>query len=299
MVADAVGADGRVILTDFSPEMVEAARRNGEARGAGNVEYRVLDAEKMDLEDDCVDGATCRWGYMLMADPGAALKETRRVVRDGGPLAFAVWTSPDRNPWVAFPGMTLVQRASCRRPDPDAPGMFALGDQAASASSSRRAGFGDPEVEEIRFEFRYPDEDYFWETLVRLAGGVSTAIAELDDDEREAARVAVVDAMADFRQDDGSYAVPRPAGACSRAELRSPRPSQGRPHVSEHSEERDPAAQGEQNEEKQLLEDIDPTDEESSDVKGGIRAMSLSTRLPLKGIGDLTAAPIKPIGPLQ
>ena len=31
MVADAVGADGRVILTDFSPEMVEAARRNGEA----------------------------------------------------------------------------------------------------------------------------------------------------------------------------------------------------------------------------------------------------------------------------
>ena len=86
--------------------------------------------------------------------------------------------------------------------------MFALGDQARIRELVTAAGFGDPEVEEIAFEFRYPDEDYFWETLVRLAGGVSTAIAELDEDEREAARVAVVDAMADFRQDDGSYAVP-------------------------------------------------------------------------------------------
>jgi hypothetical protein len=40
--------------------------------------------------------------------------------------------------------------------------------------------------------------------------------------------------------------------------------------VTEHSEERDPAAEGEQDE-KELLEDIDPADEESSDVRGGAR----------------------------
>ena len=90
--------------------MVEAARRNGEARGLGNVEYRVLDAERMDLDDDSVDGVLSPWGYMLMADPAAALSETRRVLRDGGTLAFAVWQTPDRNPWAAVPGMTLVQR---------------------------------------------------------------------------------------------------------------------------------------------------------------------------------------------
>ena len=50
-----------------------------------------MDAEKMDLEDDSVDGVICRWGYMLMADPAAALAETRRVLRDGGRLAFSVW----------------------------------------------------------------------------------------------------------------------------------------------------------------------------------------------------------------
>jgi hypothetical protein len=40
--------------------------------------------------------------------------------------------------------------------------------------------------------------------------------------------------------------------------------------VTEHPEE--PAREGEQEEEKRLLEDIDPTDEESTDVKGGARA---------------------------
>src|SRR4051812_19921792 len=128
LVAERVGGDGRVISTDFAPEMVDVARRVGEARGLTNVEHRVLDAERMDLEDDSVDGVVSRWGYMLMADPGAALEQTRRVLRDGGRLAFAVWMTPDRNPWAAVPGMTLVQRGHMPPPEPGAPGIFALGD---------------------------------------------------------------------------------------------------------------------------------------------------------------------------
>ena len=102
--AERVGPQGRVISTDFSPEMVDVARRFGEAHGLTNVEYRVLDAESMDLDDDSVDGVVCRFGYMLMADPAAALKETRRVLRDGGPLAFAVWRPPTATPGRPSPG---------------------------------------------------------------------------------------------------------------------------------------------------------------------------------------------------
>ncbi len=105
-----VGDEGGVICTDFSPEMIEAARRNGAARGLENVEYRVLDAENMDLADDSVDGVVSRWSYMLMADPAAALSETNRVLRDDGTLAFAVWQGPERNQWASLPAMTLVQR---------------------------------------------------------------------------------------------------------------------------------------------------------------------------------------------
>jgi ubiquinone/menaquinone biosynthesis C-methylase UbiE len=71
--------------------MVAAARRESERLGLANVEHREMDAERMDLDDDSVDGVLCRWGYMLMSDPATALAETRRVLRDGGRLSLSVW----------------------------------------------------------------------------------------------------------------------------------------------------------------------------------------------------------------
>ena len=207
-VAGRVGDSGRVISTDFAPEMVNVARRLGEARGLGNVEYRVLDAERMDLKDDSVDAVVCRWGYMLMADPAVALKETRRVLREGGPLAFAVWAPPDRNPWAAVPAMTLVQQGRMPPPEPGGPGIFALGDPDRVRALVRGAGFEEPGLEEIAFDFRYADSDDLWDSLVRLAGPIAGAIEELSDDERQATRAAIVENMAPYRNEDGSYKAP-------------------------------------------------------------------------------------------
>src|SRR5918992_4998868 len=51
-----VGESGRVIITDFAPGMIAAARRRAQEVGARNAEGRGLDAERMDLERDSVDG---------------------------------------------------------------------------------------------------------------------------------------------------------------------------------------------------------------------------------------------------
>ena len=213
-VAERVGEEGRVISTDFAPEMLDIARRQGEARGIGNVEYRVLDAENMDLDDDSVDAVVCRWGYMLMADPAAAFRETRRVLRDGGPLAFAVWRTAERNPWASVPAMTLVQLGHVPPPEPGAPGIFALGEPARISELVTGAGFGEPEREEIAFEFRYADFDELWDTLIRLSpiGGV---IDELPADEREGTREAIMQNVAPYRNDDGSYTAPAATWAVS------------------------------------------------------------------------------------
>jgi ubiquinone/menaquinone biosynthesis C-methylase UbiE len=208
LVAERVGDEGRVISTDFAPEMVDVARRQSEARGLNNVEHRELDAERMDLEDDSVDGVVCRWGYMLMADPAAALKETRRVLRDGGPLAFAVWCTPDRNPWAAVPGMTLVQRGHMPPPEPGAPGIFAMGEPDRIRELVTGAGFGEPDLEEIEFEFRYADFDDAWDTLVRIAGPLARVINALPDDERQATREAIRQNLESYRDEEGSYAAP-------------------------------------------------------------------------------------------
>ncbi len=54
--AEALGERGRLITTDLSPAMVDAARRRGEELGLSNVSYEVMDAERLTLETDSVDG---------------------------------------------------------------------------------------------------------------------------------------------------------------------------------------------------------------------------------------------------
>jgi ubiquinone/menaquinone biosynthesis C-methylase UbiE len=204
--AERVGDEGGVICTDFAPEMIEAARRNGQARGLENVEYRVLDAEKMDLRDDSVDGVVSRWSYMLMADPAAALSETRRVLRDGGTLGFVVWQTPDRNPWAAMPGMTLVQRGHMPPPEPGAPGIFALGEQDRLREVVTGAGFDDPEIKELTFVWSYAADD-LWDTLTKLAGPLAKVINALPEDEKAATRSAIEESLEQYRDGD-ELAVP-------------------------------------------------------------------------------------------
>jgi SAM-dependent methyltransferase len=210
-LAERVGADGRVLSTDFAPAMLDVARGFGAARGLTNVEYRVIDAERMELADDSVDGVACRFGFMLMADPGAALGESRRVLRSGGTLTFAVWAPPDRNLWAAVPAMTLVQRGHMPPPEPGGPSMFAMADPNRIGELVTGAGFDEPTVEEIAFDFRYSDFDDVWDALVRLAGPLARAVNALPDDERRATRDAIQAGLEPYRGDGGAYVVPAAA----------------------------------------------------------------------------------------
>src|SRR5919204_740106 len=191
LVASRIGDGGRLISTDFSPSMLEAARREGRRRGLDNVEYRVLDAEDMDLDDSSVDRVVCRWGYMLMADPAAALAETRRVLKDGGRLAFAVWAAPQENPWASIPGMALVQRGHLPAPEPGAPGIFSMADPDRIRELVTGAGFGDPEIEQVKVSWPVSADDHWKVMVMKLSGPLANAIGRLDEDEREGIRSEV------------------------------------------------------------------------------------------------------------
>ena len=126
--------------------MVEGARARAAELGLANVEFRVLDAEWIDLQLASVDAVLCRWGYMLMVDPAAALRETRRVLRTGGRLALAVWDASQRNPWAQLPdARASSSAASPRRPPAPADARRAVlrsGRRLASACWSRAARGG-------------------------------------------------------------------------------------------------------------------------------------------------------------
>jgi ubiquinone/menaquinone biosynthesis C-methylase UbiE len=201
--ARAVGPAGRVISTDFAPEMVAAARRESERLGLTNVEHRAMDAEHMDLDDDSVDGVLCRWGYMLMADPAKALAETRRVLRPGGRVALSVWGPAEHNPWATVPARALAAHTGAPPPNPHDPGIFAMADPERARSLLRGAGFAEPRLDEVEVRWRFESFADYWRYVTELAGGIAVLLQAMPEADREAVRLLLEQAAADFRVGGG------------------------------------------------------------------------------------------------
>jgi SAM-dependent methyltransferase len=208
--APLLGSTGRLILTDFAPAMIEAARRRGAELGLANVEYRVMDAERVDLPDASVDGVICRWGYMLMADPAAALAETRRVLRRGGRLCFSVFASAERNPWAAMPARVLIEGGHMAPSAPEAPGILALANPDRIKGLLADAGFGLPRIEEVPIVWSFESADEYWSFLREIAGALAAVIATLPEDAQRTVELTMKDRLRPYRR-DGGYALP---GAC-------------------------------------------------------------------------------------
>jgi len=200
--AAGVGPDGLVIAADFSPAMVEGMTRRAAALGIRNVDVRVLDAERMDLPDGAVDAVLCRWGYMLMGDPAAAVAESRRVLRPGGRLACAVFAGPEQNPWAALPMRVLVERGHVTAAERAGPGILALADRDRLTGLFTAAGFTSTGIEDVPFEWSFHDLDDYWAFLADAAGAIAMVIARLEAGERALVRDVVAERIAPFR--DGS-----------------------------------------------------------------------------------------------
>lgn len=204
LAAHRVGASGSVIETDFAPQMVEVARRRVSELGLDNVETRALDAERMDLDEDSVDGIVCRWGFMLMLDPMKALKECRRVLRDGRRLTFSVWGTPDKNPWVTVTGMTMMQLGYQPGGDPFGPGgMFSMAEHDAIRSMLGEAGFAHVEIEEMAVDWTYASFDAAWAFMTQVAGAIASVVKELPPDKVEEVRSALEKNVETFRTGPG------------------------------------------------------------------------------------------------
>jgi SAM-dependent methyltransferase len=206
-LAPLLGDSGRLITSDFSAAMLDIARRRGEELGLTNVDFRELDAEDLDLEDNSVDGVICRWGYMLMPNPATALAETRRVLRPDGRLAFTVWASGDRNPWITIAGRILVAHGHMPPPQPGEPGMFVLGNKDELRALVEGAGFADVQTDEVPVRTDYRDADEYVRRSNEMGGMFSRAWAAASKDDREAMTEEIQEAFEPFAV-DGGYGLP-------------------------------------------------------------------------------------------
>jgi SAM-dependent methyltransferase len=92
----------RVTGVDVTPAMIELARAEAGAAGLANVEFRLGDVARLDLPDDGVDGALCRFAFHHIPVPGRVLAEMARVVRPGGWVVVSDHVSDERTDLAAW-----------------------------------------------------------------------------------------------------------------------------------------------------------------------------------------------------
>ena len=201
---------GALICSDQAPAMIDRAREHARelALDERAIEFRELNGEWIDLEVASVDRVLCRWGYMLMADPAAALRETRRVLRSGGRVALAVWDAREHNPWSAVPGQVLLEHGLGEPFDPRAPGPFALHDVERLRGMLEEAGFAEIAIDDVEIVRSAPSFAEWWAIQLDLSVGTRTALAGAGEEQARAVEAEVAARFAPYTGADGRLAVP-------------------------------------------------------------------------------------------
>lgn len=83
------GPSGKVIGVDFTPAMLERARRNADKLGYNNVEFREGDIEHLPVSDDTVDVVVSNCVLNLVPNKRQVFHEIRRVLRAGGHFSIS------------------------------------------------------------------------------------------------------------------------------------------------------------------------------------------------------------------
>ena len=83
------GATGKVIGIDFTSAMIEKARKNAEARGFNNVEFRQGDIEQMPITSNVADVVVSNCVLNLVPNKHAVFQEIYRVLKPGAHFSIS------------------------------------------------------------------------------------------------------------------------------------------------------------------------------------------------------------------
>ncbi|HEY7572362.1 MAG TPA: methyltransferase domain-containing protein [Nitrososphaeraceae archaeon] len=156
------GNRGHVLATDISSEMLTIAKQRAAELGLQDIiEFKVADAEMLELSDSSFDAVLCRWGLMFMPNLNTALVRIYQTLVPGGRFVFAVWAEASKVPFISFPMNIVMRELHIPSPPPGIPGPFALADISILQHALSNAGYTSIHFERLNVTFEFATvEDY-------------------------------------------------------------------------------------------------------------------------------------------
>lgn len=164
--ARAVGPAGFVVATDLVPEWDDQVAETCARAGVTNVEFKAMGAESLDLPDGACDVVVSQFALMFVPQPSAALREMRRVLRDGGRLGIAVWSTLDKVEHHAVGRRVTTAYIPPLPPEQRMPTPMELGEPGLIEHLVAEAGFRAVVVSHQTLETSYESADAYWRHLL-------------------------------------------------------------------------------------------------------------------------------------
>lgn len=206
--ASRVGPAGRVVATDISSRMLDFARARATSLGLTNVEFREVDAERLDFPDRSFDVVLCRWGITSLPSPANTMVAIRRMLAPGGSFATAVWEAGSRGRPLASLASAVAREMfdspSTPQEDPAVPGSAGK----ALEEALVHAGFRHVHVEEMTLALGFPTAGHCIQYLMDVSPDLAALLSVRSSGEQAAFRRIVANRLGQFVTTDGSIRIP-------------------------------------------------------------------------------------------
>ncbi len=213
-LANAVAPDGEAVGIDASQRFIAASREEAAAEGVENVRYEVADVEAGIPESvgTGFDRVFARMGTMFFANPVAAMRRIRAVMKPGGLLTMVVWRQKADNVFM-YDAEQITERFLTHPDMTDeptcGPGPFSMANADTTSGIMVAAGFED--VTLTRSDSAMWQGDTIEDALdLVMAIGPAGELIRVNEEHGERMRPQIVEALkeglAQYVTDDGVYA---------------------------------------------------------------------------------------------
>jgi ubiquinone/menaquinone biosynthesis C-methylase UbiE len=176
-----IAANGSVIGTDISDQMLAVAKENAEQQGVSNFQTLIADVQNLPFKDEQFDAVSCRMGYMFFPDMQRATNEMYRVLKNGGRISTAVFGPPEKNGWLTSVMRVIGKYVEIPLPDPNTPGMFRCTQQELMTGLFKNAGFKHIVEQEITGEFDFTNAERYWQIMTSINPMIVTMLGKSDE----------------------------------------------------------------------------------------------------------------------